>query len=697
MRDYKASEIRNVCVLGHHGAGKTALLESMLYFTKASDRFGHTGDGSSMIDYDTEEVRRNMSIYLSVVPIEWQDCKINFLDTPGYLDFAGEVDAASEVCDNALIIVDAKEGVQAGTINAWDKAQSRKIPSIFFVNKLDTEHTSFEKTYEELRETFGKSVIPFEIPIVENNEVIGSINILRNKAWYFKGPNASRDKSYDVPEAFADQVETYKGQIAEAVAMGDDELMEKYFSGEEFTDEQLTKGVRIGVRDGDIVPVFSGSAELSVGIERLMDLILKYFPTYGEQGTVHVIGGGKQIELKANEDEVMTSRIFKTIVDPFVGKISFLKVRSGVLSSDSVVYNPKRDENENIHQLYIIKGKHQTAIGKLFTGDIAAVTKLQYSETNDTLCEKGKDYLIEDIKFSTGNLSKCVTPKTRADEDKMNGAISKILEEDKTLRIENNVETGQLILYGMGVQHFEVIKNKLKDRYKVEINLNTPKIPYRETIKKTVTAEGRHKKQTGGHGQFGQVLIEFAPNSDEEEMVFEEKVVGGAVPKGFFPAVETGLREMMKSGVLAGYKVVNVKATLLDGKYHEVDSSEMAFKMAAHLAFKEGMPKANPVLLEPIMKLEIIVPENYTGAIIGEMNKRRGMIMGMDPEGNKQIVNVLVPQSEIMNLSTDLRAITQGRAVYNQTFDHYEEVPPQLADKVIAKAKADNEAAEANK
>lgn len=689
MRDYKANEVRNVSVLGHSGAGKTSLLEAMLYFTKASERFGKTSDGSSLIDYDSEEIKRGMSIYTSVVPIEWSDYKINFLDTPGYLDYVGEIEAAVEVCDNALIVVSAKDKVQSGTINAWEKAQARKIPTIFFINKLDEEHTSFDDTYSALRDSFGKCVIPFEVPIIENNEVIGSVNILRNKAWYFKGEKASRDISYDVPEDMVDIVEEYKNQIAEAVAMGDDELMEKFFSGEEFTDQQLTRGVRIGVRNGEIVPVFSGCATLSVGIERLMDLIIKYFPTYGERGTIFVTDkkNNEMKEIRCSEDEVMSARIFKTIADPFVGRISFLKVRSGVLSSDSVVYNTKKEELEKISQIFIIKGKHQTAVGKLFTGDIGAVVKLQYSQTNDTLCEKGYEYLIEDIPFSTGLLAKAVRPLSKNDEDKLNNALARICEEDQTAKVVNNKETRETILYGMGEQHFEVLVSKMKARYKVELSLSTPKVPYRETIKKTVIGEGRHKKQSGGHGQFGHVFVEFAPNPEEEEMVFAEKVVGGAVPKGYFPAIETGLREMMNTGVLAGYKVVNVKATLLDGKYHDVDSSEMSFKLAAHLAYKDGMPKAAPVLLEPIMNLTIVVPDDYTGAIIGELNKRRGMIMGMDPIDGKQKITALVPMAEIMEFPTTLRALTQGRGNYTQEFDHYEEVPTMLKDKVIAASK----------
>ncbi len=694
MRDYKSSEIRNVAVLGHSGSGKTSILEAMLYFTKASDRFGKTSEGSSLIDYDSEEIARGMSIYTSVVPIEWQDYKINFLDTPGYLDYIGEQEAAMEVCDNALIIVSAKDKVQPGTINAWEAAKSKKIPAIFFINKLDEDHTSFEETYSALRDTFGKSVIPFEMPILENGEVIGSINILRDKVWYFKGEKASRETAYDVPDDYRDIVDTYKAQIAETVAMGDDELMEKYFSGEEFTEAQLTKGVRIGVRNGDIVPVFSGSATLSVGIERLMDLIVKYFPTYGEQGTITLLDTEKDepVEVQTAEDETLSALVFKTIVDPFVGKISFLKVLSGTLTSDTTVYNPKKDEIEKISQIYIIKGKHQTAVGKLFTGDIGAVSKLQLTQTNDTLCDKGKHFVAEEIQFTKGLLGHAIRPKTKADDDKVNGALQKVLEEDQTTWIDNNKETKQIVLYGVGEQHFEVIVNKMKNRYKVDVELSDPKVQYRETIKKKVEAEGRHKKQSGGHGQFGHVFIEFMPNPDEEEMVFETRVVGGAVPKGYFPAVETGLREAMETGLLAGYKMVNVKAVLYDGKYHDVDSNELSFKLAASLAYKDGIPKANPVLLEPIMNLRIVVPDEYTGNVIGEINKRRGMIISMDLEDGKQVITATAPLAEILDFPTILRACTQGRGHYTQEFDRYDEIPNAMKDQIIERARKAKEA-----
>ncbi len=693
MRDYLAHEVRNVTVLGHSGSGKTSVLEAMLHFTKATDRFGKTSEGSSIIDYDAEEIRRGLSVYTTIVPIEWKDTKINFIDTPGYLDFVGEKESGLAVGDNALIIVGAKEGVESGTVRAFEDATEKGIPTIFFINKVDEEHASFDKAYKALREAFGKSVIPFEVPIMDGEEVIGSVNILRDKAWYFKGPKADREKACEVPEDMKDIVAEYKNEIAEAIAMGDDELMEKFFSGEEFTEAELTRGVRLGVRSGEIRPVFSGSAINMVGIERLLDLVDKYFPTYGEQGTMTVTDIEKEepVEITTDEKGDLTVQVFKTIVDPFVGRISFIKVRSGVLSSDSTVYNPKKDKMEKISQIFIIKGKHQTAVGKLFTGDIGAVTKLAYTQTNDTLCDKGKHYVLDEIQFSEPMLGVAVWPKSKNDDDKLSNALARMSEEDQTARVVNNPETKENVLYGVGDQHIDVLVSKMKAKYKVEVTLTTPKIPYHETIRKTVIGEGRHKKQSGGHGQFGHVFVEFSPNPDSEDMVFEETVFGGAVPRQYFPAVETGLRECMAKGYLAGYRMVNVKANLKDGKYHDVDSNEMAFKMAAHLAFKNAMPNAGCILLEPIVSAKVVIPEEYTGTIIGDFNKRRGSIMGMDMENHHQVITALVPLSEMMKYATDLRSMTQGRGKYTQVFDHYDPVPNNIAEKIIATAEKEED------
>ncbi len=683
MRDYLANEVRNIVLLGHSGSGKTSVVEAALYYTKNTDRMGSTLDGTSTLDYDAEEVKRGVSVYTSLAPIEWKDCKINFIDTPGYLDYEGEMLSGAAVGDSALIVVGAKDGVQSGTERAWKLVTKKKLPTIFFINKIDEENSSFDNTYNQLRDTFGKTVIPFEVPIIEDGKVVGSVNILRNKAWY----HADRTTPKEVPDDMKDIVEEYYSQIAEAIAMTDDSLMEKFFSGERFDENEVAKGLRIGVRNGDIRPVYCGSAINQTGIERLMDLITEYFPSYAEIGHIHAYNEkGEVIDLETNEQEAMSAMVFKTIVDPFVGKISFIKVMTGVLSSDSQVINAQKEETEKIAQIFVIKGKYQVAIGKLFTGDIGAVVKLQYTDTNDTLCTKNKIVTYEPISFPQPMLGVAIWPKTKADEDKMSFGLQKMSEEDPSIRIDKNAETKETVLYGMGDQHINVILNKLKSKYKVEVDTTTPKVQYRETIRAKAEAEGKHKKQSGGAGQYGHVKIRFEP-CDSEEMVFTEEVFGGAVPRQYFPAVEVGLRECMEKGVLAGYKVVGVKAILYDGSYHEVDSKEIAFKAAARLAYKEGMPKAKPIILEPIGKVDVIIPEEYTGTIIGDFNKRRGIIIdtSMIDEKDQQIT-AEVPMAEMQQYATELRSMTQGRGSFVIGFDRYEPAPQPVADKVIKEA-----------
>ena len=692
MRDYKSNEVRNVAVVGHSGAGKTSVLEAMLYYTDATDRFGKTTDGSSLIDFDAEEIKRGISIYTSIVPIEWDECKINFIDTPGYLDFAGEKQAGMAAGDSVLIVVNAKDPIEPGTRLAFKDATAAGKPTIFFINHLDEDNTSFDEAYAALHETFGKSVIPFEVPIIENGQYVGTVNILKNKAWYHHGPKASDSVAQPIPESMADEIAMYKDQIAEAVAMGDDELMEKFFSGEEFTEAELTKGVRIGVRSGEIIPVFSGSAVESRGIGRLMDLIVTYFPSYSEKGLITLeTPEGEPVELLTSEDEVMTAQVFKTIMDPFVGRISYIKVLSGTLSSDSQVVNGNNGKPEKLGSLFTIKGKYQTAAGKLFTGDIGAISKLQNTRTNDTLCAKGTRLIYDPITFEEPLYGQAVEPKTKNDEDRLSTGLNRILEEDPTFKVENNPETRQTVIYGLGDQHLDVVVNKLKSKFKADVNLKDPKVTYRETITKTAVGEGRHKKQSGGHGQFGHVFVEFAPNPDQDELVFDEKVFGGAVPKQYFPAVETGLRENANVGPLAGYKMVNLKTTLLDGKYHDVDSSEMAFKLAARLAYKDAMSKCRPILLEPIMNLKVRVPDEYTGTIIGDLNKRRGAILGMEPDGDEQIIEAQVPMMEVSRYAIDLRSMAQGLGSYTITMDRYDPVPDNIAQRIIAQAAADNQ------
>ena len=689
MKDYLANEVRNVVVLGHSGAGKSSVIEACLYFTKAIERYGKNNDGTTALNFDPEEGKRGTSVYCHIAPVEWKDKKINFIDTPGYMDYAGEEATGLVMGDNALIVVNAKEGIEAGTERAWREAVSKqKIPTIFFVNKMDVENANFDTVYSTLREKFGKSVIPFEVPIIENGVVVGSVNILRRKAWYYNDRNTAKE----VPSDLVGEVERYYNEIAEAIAMTDDELMEKFFSGETFDEHELAKGLRIGVRNGDIRPVYCGSAENQTGIERLLDLITEYFPSYAEKGRIQAETlRGDTVDMETNENEALSAFVFKTIVDPFVGKVSYLKVMSGVLNSDSQVYNSKKDVTEKVNQIYVINGKYQIGVGKLFTGDIGAVVKLQATETNDTLCTRSRVIKYPDIEYPHPMLGYAIHPKTKADEDKLSSGIHNLMLEDHTIKLVNNEETHEQVLYGVGDQHIDLILSKLKSKYKVEVTTEKPTVQYRETISAKAEAQGKYKKQNGGAGQYGDVWVRFEP-TDSDDMVFAEEVFGGAVPKQYFPPVEQGLRDCMSKGVLAGYKVVGVKATLYDGSYHPVDSKEVAFKEAARLAYNAAMPNAKPVLLEPIGKVVVTAPEDYTGTLMGDFTKRRGIIldMGTDEDG-LQVIRAEVPMAEMLTYATELRSMTQGRGCYELAFDRYETAPHDVAQKVIDARKSEKE------
>jgi elongation factor G len=687
MRDYLANEVRNVAVMGHSGAGKSSLIEACLYHAKQIDRFGTANDGTTVLNYDPEEGKRRTSVYAHLAPLEWKDRKINFIDTPGYMDYEGEENTGVAIGDNALIVVSAKNSVEAGTERAWRKAVTmQKLPTIFFINKLDDEDADFSQVIDDLRAKFGKSVFLFELPIIEGRKVIGSVNILRNKAWYYDKPNEPQE----VPESIRTKVEEYYQEIAEAIAMTDDKLMEKFFTGERFDEHEIAKGLRIGVRSGEIHPVYCGAAINQTGIERLLDLITEFFPSYAEKGRVQALNQKNElIDMETNEEEALSVFVFKTVIDPFVGRISYLKVMSGVLNSDSQVYNSKKDITEKVNQIYVINGKYQIGVGKLFTGDIGAVVKLQNTETNDTLCTRSRVVHYPDILYPEPMLGYAIRPKTKADEDKMSVAIRNMMQEDKTIRLVNNEETHEQVLYGLGDQHISLILSKLKSKYKVDVETAVPTVQYRETITGKAEAQGRYKKQNGGAGQYGDVWIRFEPSDDPDgDMVFEEDVFGGAVPKQYFPPTEQGLRECMNHGVLAGFKVVGVKATLYDGSYHPVDSKEVAFKEAARLAYNAAMPKAGPVLLEPIGKVRVTAPEEYTGVLMGDFTKRRGMIIDMTTDENgDQVIEAEAPMAEMLTYANDLRAMTQGRGSYVIHFDRYQTAPQEVADEVIVEAK----------
>lgn len=686
MKDFTSDKIRNVCLISHGGAGKTTLAEAMLFNSGALERFGRVEDGTTTSDFDPEEIKRKNSIGTSICPCEWKDHKINVIDTPGYFDFVGEVKQGIRVADSAIIVVPAKSGVAVGTEKAWTYANQRKLPRMFFVNGMDDENEDFFKVLDQLVGTFGKNVVTFEIPITDEGKFIGYVNLVSMTAKKF---DKDQLVDIDIPDGLKDKAEEIRTALKEAVAETSEELMIKYFDGIDFTEEEFSKGLHDGLKDGSLVPVFCGSALINRGVKILMDSIIKLMPSPLEVGSIKATkhGSDSEVELKVQQEAPLSALVFKTIADPFVGKISMMRVFSGVLKSDSTVYNTTTEKTEKISQLFILRGKKQIPVSMLVAGDIGAVAKLQSVNTNDTLCSQSNAVVLDKIEFPEPVISMAVEPKTKGDEEKIGSGLHKLQDEDPTFKVSLNTETHQTIISGVGEIHLDVIVSKLKSKFGVSVNLKDPIVPYRETIKKKVKVEGKHKKQSGGHGQYGHVWIEFEPG-ENEGLTFEEKIFGGAVPRQYFPAVEKGLVESIKKGVLAGYPVVNLKATLVDGSYHAVDSSEMAFKIAAHSAYKKGLEQATPVLLEPIAHVEVYVPDSYMGDIIGDLNKRRGRVLGMNPQdGGIQQLIAEVPQAEMFKYATDLTSMTQGRGKFKLWFERYEEAPPNVSQKVIEESK----------
>lgn len=686
MKDYIVEKLRNICLMSHGGAGKTTLAEAILFNTGVLDRLGRVADGNTTTDYDPEEIKRKISISTSMAPCEWKDHKINLLDTPGYFDFVGEVKEGIRVADGSIIVVSAKSGVAVGTEKSWAYAKEHSIPKMFYINKMDEENANFFGVLDKLINTFGKGVVAFQLPIIEGEKFTGYVDVINMNAKKF-----DKDKLVDaaIPDDLHDKIQGVKDSLNEAIAETSEELMEKYFGGEEFTQDEITKGICIGIADGSLVPVFCGSAIHNLGVQILMDAIIEYMPSPADRPAIKAqkAGSDEVIEVKAVTDAPVSALIFKTVADPFVGKISLFRVYSGILKTDSVLYNSTTEKTEKIANLFVMRGKKQIPVDKLIAGDIGGVAKLQGANTNDTLCDQSKKIVFEKIEFPEPAISLAVEPKSKGDEEKIGQGLQKLMDEDPTMKVTLNTETHQTLISGVGEQHLDVIVSKLKAKFGVSVNLIDPKVPYRETIKKKVKVEGKHKKQSGGHGQYGHVWIEFE-HGDSENLVFEEKIFGGSVPRQYFPAVEKGLHEAIVKGVLAGYPVVNLKATLVDGSFHPVDSSEMAFKIAARLAYKKGLEQATPVLLEPIAHAEVYVPDHYMGDIIGDLNKRRGRILGMNPQENGiQQVVAEVPQAEMFKYATDLRSMTQGRGYFKLWFVRYEEAPPMVSQKVIEEAK----------
>lgn len=684
MNIYTTDKIRNVVLLGHGGSGKTSLLEAMAYLSGITSRMGKVDDGNTLSDYGKEEQKRKFSISTSVVPIEWEGVKINILDTPGYFDFVGEVEEAVSAAGAAVIVVNGKAGIEVGTIKAWELCEKYKLPRIIYVSNMDVDNASFRQVVEDMTKLYGKKMAPFHLPIRENEKFVGYINVITETGNRWQGKDVV---PCDVPDYSKPNLQLFRDTLLETVAETSEEFMERYFGGDTFSEAEIRAALRTNVCDCSIVPMTMGSNTLCQGIYTLLDDIVKYMPSPENR---QVAG----INMKTNEiyhadydfAKAKSAYIWKTIVDPFIGKYSLIKVNSGVLKSDDVIYNVDRDIEEKIGKLYVMQGNKPIEVSELHAGDIGALAKLTAARTGNSLSTKTTTIKFGKFEISTPYTYMRYKPKNKADVDKISQALAKIGHEDQTMKVVNDAENRQMLLYGMGDQHLEIIVSRLLNEYKVEVELTKPKIAYRETIKKTSDVEYKYKKQSGGHGQYGHVKMKFMPSDDlEAAYVFEQEVVGGAVPKNFFPAVEKGLQDSVVKGPLAAYPVVGVKAVLYDGSYHPVDSSEMAFKMATIQAFKKGFMEAGPILLEPIMSLKVTVPDSYTGDIMGDLNKRRGRVLGMNPTaGGKQIIEADVPMSGLFGYCTDLRSMTGGRGVYSYEFARYEQAPSDVQEKEVA-------------
>lgn len=693
MNVYTTDKIRNVVLLGHGGCGKTSLAEAMAYLAGMITRMGKVTDGNTISDYDKEEIKRHFSINTTVIPIVWGDTKINILDTPGYFDFVGEVEEAVSAADAAIIVVSGKAGIEVGTKKAWELCETYKLPRMVFVTDMDIDEASYRQVVEDLQQLYGKRIAPFHLPIRENGQFVGYVNVLQQRAKRWKD-NGEVEK-VEVPEYSKENLGICREALMEAVAETSEEFMDRYFGGEEFSEDEIRQALRVNVSDGSIVPVLMGSNVLARGMYTLMVDIVKYLPSPEKRSCTGINAKSNEV-YNADYDfaKPKSAYIFKTIADPFIGKYSLIKVNSGVIKTDDLLYNQHKDTEEKIGKIYVLCGNKPEEVKELHAGDIGALAKLTKAATTDSLSTKANPILYIRTQISIPYTYKRYKAVNKGDEDKISQALQKLMLEDLTLKTVNDSENGQTLLYGMGDQHLDVVASKLLERYKVQIELKKPKVAFRETIRKKADVEYKYKKQSGGHGQYGHVKMTFEPSGDlETPYVFEQCVVGGAVPKNFFPAVEKGIQEGVVKGPMAAYPVVGVKAVLYDGSYHPVDSSEMAFKVAALQAFKKGIMEASPILLEPIASLKVVVPDKYTGDIMGDLNKRRGRVLGMNPtEHGYQEIVADIPYMELYGYNTDLRSMTGGSGTFSYEFARYEQTPSDIQEKEIAEraGKLDN-------
>ena len=685
MKVYRTDEIRNVVLLGHGGSGKTSLVEAMAYVSGAISRMGKISDHNTISDFDKEEQKREFSISTTLTPIEWEKAKINVLDTPGYFDFVGEVEEAVSAADAAVIVVSGKAGVEVGTEKAWELCDKYNLPRMIYVTEMDVDDASFRGVVQQLTERYGKVIAPHFQPIRENEKLVGYVNVIKNAGRRYTG--VGQREECEIPDYCLPNLQILREHLMEAVAETSEDFMERYFAGEEFSVEEIRSAMRVEVMDGSIVPVAMGSNIQAQGVANLLSDIVRFFPSPDKRECAGFNRKTNEIfEANYNFAKAKSAYVFKTMVDPFIGKYSFVKVCSGVLKGDDVLYNAVTESEEKPGKLYVMNGNKPVEVEELHAGDIGAMAKLNTTKTGDTLSTKNTPVMYGKTDYSVPYTYMKYVVKTKGDEDKVSQALAKMMAEDVTLKAVNDSENRQSLLYGMGDQHLEVVVSKLAARYKVDVTLETPKVAFRETIRKNSDVDTKYKKQSGGHGQYGHVKMKFEPSGDlENPYVFEECVVGGAVPKNYFPAVEKGLQESVVKGPLAGYPVVGVKATLYDGSYHPVDSSEMAFKTATIQAFKKGFMEATPVLLEPIANIKVVVPDEYTGDVMGDLNKRRGRVLGMNPmAGGKQEIEADIPMTGVFGYCTTLRSMTGGRGTYSYEFVRYEQAPSDVQEKEIA-------------
>lgn len=689
MKQYSVNQLRNVVLLGHSGSGKTSLAEAMLYDIGATNRMGRVEDGTTVADFDEEEHRRNISINTAVVPVEWNGHKINVLDAPGFMDFLGDIKGALAVADGTVIVVDASSGVEVGTELVWGYADEVNSPRLVFVNKIDRENVRFDRVLEQLESSFNASFVPIQVPMGEGRDFEGIVDLVSLKA--FIGDNKASD---DIPDALTDQVEDYRRRMMESAAENDDELLLKYLDGEELTSDEIKRGFQAGVAAGLVVPVLVGTATHNRGIRRLMDAIIEYLPSPRDAAPYQATNPatGEDESLEPDPAGPLAAFVFKTVADPYVGKLTFYRVFSGTLHSDTQVFNPRSSQMERLGQLYVMRGKEQIPVGQITAGDIGGVAKLDETVSGDTLCDRDHPLVVPPPEYPTPLYAVALTPKTQADTAKLGPTLSRLAGEDPTLRWHQEPSTKELILSGMGETHIDVAIRRMEDKFGVGVNRAVPKVPYRETVTQVASARYRHKKQTGGAGQFAEVHMRVEPLERGEGFEYQSKVFGGAISQSFIPSIEKGIKQVLEQGAIAGYPVVDVRAVVFDGKEHPVDSKDIAFQIAGREAFKLAVLEADPVLLEPIMNVRVIVPDDMMGDILGDMSTRRGRVLGTNQEGRKAVIEAQVPLAEMQRYATDLRSMTQGRGIYFIELSHYEPVPQHVAQEIIERARREKEA-----